>query len=198
MIHADKHNDDAELLRLIKKDDSGALKILFEKYFSALCFFASHFVKNTDLAEEVVSDIFLNVWLKRGKIQINVSLKSYLYTAVRNQSLNYLKKKNQSFEDIEVADREGEISYLGADDFIFYQETKDEIETLLQKLPEKREIIFRMNRLDGLSYKEIAEILSISVNTVQNQMVKAVKFLSEQYPKLKKLLALVPFFLIHF
>ena len=74
---------------------------------------------------------------------------------------------------------------MNADKFIQYEELKEDIDLLLRQLPKKRQIIFRMNRLDGLSYKEIAEILSISVNTVQNQMVEAVKFLSQQRPRHK-------------
>jgi RNA polymerase sigma-70 factor (ECF subfamily) len=74
---------------------------------------------------------------------------------------------------------------LRADKLIAYEELKDDIDTLLRQLPEKRRIIFCMNRFDGLSYKEIAEILSISIHTVQNQMVAAVKFLIDQQPRYK-------------
>jgi RNA polymerase sigma-70 factor, ECF subfamily len=192
MIPLGKYSTDEVLLSRIKHDDSGALKILFEKYFSPLCFFSNQFVKNTDNAEEAVSDVFLNIWLKRGKIEIKSSLKAYLYTAVRNQSLNYLKRNKIHYEDIEAEDGENLSSDLNADLLINYEELKHEIDILLRQLPKKREIVFRMNRIDGMSYKEIAEILSISVNTVQNQMVKAAKFISDQYPHIKKLFVLFP------
>jgi RNA polymerase sigma factor, sigma-70 family/RNA polymerase sigma-70 factor, Bacteroides expansion family 1 len=181
----DRYICDGDLLRRIKCDDSKALRILFERYFAALCHFASKFVKNSDLAEESVSDVFLNVWLKRERIEIKTNLKTYLYVAVRNQSLNYLKKNKKYLENLEIADREEKISDLNADRFIQYEEFKEDIDSLLRQLPEKRQMVFRMNRLDGLSYKEIAEILSISVNTVQNQMVEAVKFLSHRHPRHK-------------
>jgi RNA polymerase sigma-70 factor, ECF subfamily len=184
-MQKDKYISDEELLHRIKHDDTHALKILFERHFSLLCCFASRFVKNAHLAEEVVSDVFLNIWLKREKIEIKTNLKTYLFTAVRNQSLNYLKKNNKHFEDIDAVDKENKASDMNADKFIQYEELKEDIDSLLCQLPQKRQIIFRMNRLDGLSYKEIADILSISLNTVQNQMVEAVKFLSHRNPRLK-------------
>jgi RNA polymerase sigma-70 factor (ECF subfamily) len=176
----DKPISDEELIQRIKDDDAKALIILFERYFSALCRFACRFVKNANLAEEVVSDVFLNIWLKKEKIQIKINLKTYLYTAVRNQSLNYVKKNKIYLEEIETVVKENKISDLDADKSITYEELKNEIDILLQQLPEKRQVIFKMNRIDGLSYKEIAEILSISIHTVQNQMVAAVKFLTVQ------------------
>ncbi len=96
-MYIEKYNADEDLLSQIKHNDSGALKVLFEKYFAALCYFSNKFVRNTDLAEEAVSDIFLNIWLKKGKIEITTSLRAYLYTAVRNQSLNYLKQNKIRF-----------------------------------------------------------------------------------------------------
>lgn len=192
-MYIEKYNADEDLLSQIKHNDSGALKVLFEKYFAALCYFSNKFVRNTDLAEEAVSDIFLNIWLKRGKIEITTSLRAYLYTAVRNQSQNYLKKNKIHFEEIEMAEMEGKISESDADRLVNFEDLKNEIDIILKQLPKKREIVFRMNRIEGMSYKEIAEILSISVSTVQNQMVKAVKFISGQYPHLKKLFFLLSF-----
>jgi RNA polymerase sigma-70 factor (ECF subfamily) len=72
---------------------------------------------------------------------------------------------------------------MNADTFMNYEELKDDLDTLLQQLPEKRQVIFRMNRIDGLSYKEIAEVLSLSIHTVQNHMVAAVKFISNLHPR---------------
>jgi len=184
-MQENRNTTDEGLFHRIKNDDPQALKILFERYFSALCHFACKFVRNTNLTEEIVSDVFLNIWLKKEKIEIKINLKTYLYTAVRNQSLNYLKKNKIHLEDIETVVKENKTSDMNADNSITYEELKYDIDALLQQLPEKRQNIFRMNRIDGLSYKEIAEILSISIYTVQNQMVAAVKFLTNQYPRYK-------------
>ncbi len=186
-----KHKTDEELLLLISRDDHKSLEILFNRYYQALCFFSNRFLNNKYLVEEAVSDVFLNIWLKRGRIQIQSSIKAYLYTAVRNQSINYLKKKDYNFEDLEVVDKERVIANLSPDHFIYHEELKNEIEKIIRNLPEKRQLIFRMNRIDGFSYKEIAEVLSISVNTVQNQMGHAVKYLAEHLPRIKKFFILI-------
>lgn len=186
-----KNITDEELITRITESDSKALELLFKRYYPALCFFSNRFLNNKYLVEEAVSDVFLNIWLKRGRIKIQTSIKSYLYSAVRNQSINYLKKKDYNFEDLEVVDKERIITSLSPDHFLFHEELKNEIEKIIQSLPDKRQLIFRMSRIDGLSYKEIAEILSISINTVQNQMGHAVKYLTEQLPRIKKLFVLL-------
>jgi RNA polymerase sigma-70 factor (ECF subfamily) len=175
---------DDELIAHIQRDDARALKLLFERYYSSLCVFALRILKRKDLCEEAVSDVFTNIWLRRGKIEITSSVKSYLFAAVRNQSLNYLQANRPHGEELHVVDAERDA--LRADDFLLYKELEEEIGQLLQSLPERRQLIFRLCRFEGLSYKEIADLLSISIHTVQNQMVHAVKFLSSHYPRLLK------------
>jgi len=180
-MHEHRYSSDEDLFQCIKREDAKALKILFERYYSPLCHFAFKFVQEVHLAEEVVSDVFLALWLKKQTIEIRLNLRAYLYTAVRNQSLNYVKKNKILFEDIETVLHENNTSDLNADRIVLDEEMKGDVDAILQRLPEKRQLIFRMNRIDGFSYKEIAEILSISIHTVQNQMVAAVKFLTDQY-----------------
>jgi len=179
--------EDGKLFVRITKGDEKALKELFDKYYSNLCYFSFQFLKSRELAQEAAADIFLNIWLKRKSILINGSIKTYLYASVRNQSINYLKKNSPEFVNTEEGQGSAVTFYLSASPEVEQKELEIYIEKTLQKLPEKRQLIFRMSRIDGLSYAEIAEILKISINTVQNQMVKAVKFMEKQYPRLKKL-----------
>ncbi len=173
-----KGKEDIELFNQLKNNNSRALDELFCRYYQGLCHFSFQILKSVELAEEVVSDVFLNIWLKRDRIEIRTSLKAYLFTAVRNQSLNYNNKYSQMFfQDLEKLDKENLISEFPADQSVNYESTKIRIEDILSKLPEKRQLIFRMSRFDELSYKEIAEILNISVNTVQNQMIKAIQYI---------------------
>ncbi|MCX6169588.1 MAG: RNA polymerase sigma-70 factor [Ignavibacteriales bacterium] len=184
---AEKNISDNELLIQLKNVNAHALKILFDRYYPGLFYFAIQLLKNHQLAEEVVMDVFLNLWTKKATIEINTSLKAYLYTSVRNQSLNYIKRNRAKFEHVDYIDGVNISSDFSADQPIHTEDLIKEINALLKKLPRKRELIFRMNRFDGLTYKEIAETLSISVNTVQNQMVKAAKYISGKYPGFKKL-----------
>jgi len=183
--------NDEELFALIKRNDSKALKELFDKYFISLCGFSYTYVKSVDLSEEVVSDIFLNIWLKRSTLEIKSNLKAYLYTATRNRSINYLAKEKRNWESLEVADSESVSIENLPDEIINFKELESMVESIIQKLPPKRQLVFRLNRIDGLSYKEISNVLSISVNTVQNHMVKAVEFISNQYPNIKSIFTLL-------
>ncbi|MDP2035858.1 MAG: RNA polymerase sigma-70 factor [Ignavibacteria bacterium] len=188
------HNNkitDLELFQRIKESDPAALKILFERYFNPLCYFSFQIVKSIELSEETVSDVFAELWIKRSRINIQTSFKSYLYTAVKNRSINYYKQEKRISEPLDPNQLHLITSQTETDQLVNQQDLEKYIEELLNKLPEKRGLIFRMNRIDGLSYQEIADILSISIHTVQNQMIKAVKFMAEQFPRIKKLFSIL-------
>ena len=176
---------DEDLLQLVKNGNHHALETLYMRYFNLLCDFAHKYVRSNLTAEEVVSDVFLYIWLKRDQIKIQKNLKVYLFTAVKNRSFNYLQNNNKNFEDIDFVEKRKPLSSESADGLLLQKELEDEIEKIISQLPPKRQLIFRMSRIDGLKYKEIAEVLSISVRTVQNHMVEAVKFIANHYSKLK-------------
>ncbi len=179
------HKTDIELFDLIKALDNDALNMLFKRHYTSLCYFVYKFTNNQMDAEEIVTDLFLKIWQNSHKININKNVKLYLFISAKNSSINFLKKQNRTsfFEDFEE-DRYSNNS--SADELLNVLDLKKSLELLLQKLPPKREIIFRLNRFDGFGYKEIAQMLSISVNTVQNQMVKAVQFLTQYYSTFQK------------
>lgn len=182
---------DEELFSLLKKDNSNALKLLFSRHYENLCYFAFTYLKEKQIAEEAALDVFANIWEKRKSIVITGKVKTYFYTAVKNQSLNYLQKNRIFLERLDDVDRLLVAGQTRTDDLVYYEELKQKIDELIDKLPEKRKLIFKMNKYDGFSYAEIADILSISVSTVKNQMVKAVKYLNHNYPALKKIISLI-------
>lgn len=131
--------------------------------------------------------MFINVWEKRKSIQITGFVKPYLYTSVKNRALNYLRDNRLYIDQLDSVDQLTLTMLGNSDDKINYDELKNVIDGLIDSLPEKRRLIFKMNRFDELTYKEIADILSISESTVKNQMMKAVRFLNTQYPILKRI-----------
>ena len=184
MNNIDKYQDE-ELFDLIKEGRSYALKILFKKYYERLCHFADTIINDNVLSEEIVSDIFVNIWEKREQININYKVKSYLFTAVKNQSINYLKKRKLHTVSLYSAVQEKTGDSANPEEKLLYDELKEKVDNIIDKLPEKRKLIFQMNRFDGFTFQEIADILSLSVFTVRNQMVKAIKFLAKQYQQFK-------------
>src|SRR5690625_3281474 len=170
-------NTDDELIQRIKEADQAALEVLFERYYYALCDFAFQYVRSFDLTEEIVSDVFLNIWKRRERLNITSSFKAYIFRAVRNQSINYLKKENRDFDSLDLLENEASEEYQPDEEPIFC-ELENRIEVLLNTLPPRRKLIFKLSRIEGFTYQEIADILSISIHTGQNQMVQAVKTLA--------------------
>jgi RNA polymerase sigma-70 factor, ECF subfamily len=176
---------DEELFRRMKRDDARALKTLFERHYPALCGFAVSIVNNAETAEETVSDVFAELWLKRATIEIRTSVRQYLYGAVRNRSLNSLRSSGLRIDSFEGGDAEPADTEVAADQPLLFQELEQGIDALINRMPDRRRLIFRMSRIDGLSYQEIAGVLSLSIHTVQNQMVEAVKFLTRSSDHLR-------------
>ncbi|WP_159517001.1 RNA polymerase sigma factor [Sunxiuqinia indica] len=169
---------DSAIFAQISQGDQKALELLYERYYHPLCNFAFSFLKSVDYTEEVVSDVFLAVWLKRDTLSIKSSIKSYLFAAVRNHSVNFLKTQKKYFEEIERYEFRNNYNE-DADAHLTYAETLQQVEMIIDKLPPQRRAIFILNRMEGMKYKEIADLLAISVNTVQKQMTEAVKHVTQ-------------------
>ncbi|MGV8092525.1 MAG: RNA polymerase sigma-70 factor [Mangrovibacterium sp.] len=151
-----------------------ALRFLHDKYYHPMCLWANKHLHNEIIAEELVSDCFIKLWERRGKIVIEKSLKSYLFLMLRNQLVSHLRKdKNKPV--IET----GKIPEM-MDEMATEQDFYANLYTAINKIPEQRRRILEMAVFDSLTYKEIAERLNISVNTVKTQIGRAYLFLKEE------------------
>lgn len=146
---------------------------LFRTYFKQLSYFAFGFVKDQDTAKEIVHDVFINLWNKRDTIDLNKSVKSYLYTSVHNRCLNSIRD-NRKFNHMVEIESASEHYHSDSDNLVA-EEIQEKINKTLDSLPEKCREIFYLSRFEELRYNEIAERLSISVKTVEAQMSKALK-----------------------
>lgn len=169
------------LQELIAKSDQMAFRSLFDHYEEKLSLFAKAIVKNKDAATEVIDEIFVRIWKQRSQIVSIKNLNVYLYTATKNASLNYISRRaNQQvtepfdFINIELQDDQS------PDQQMVTAEIYKKIKAAVDELPPRCKMIFKLVREDGLKYKEVAEILNVSVNTVDAQMVIAVKRISEK------------------
>ncbi len=152
---------------------------LFNDHYSNLCAYANNFLKDVDASEEVVQEILFKLWTNKDSAIITSSIQSYLFRAVRNASLNVLKHVNIR-EDYKVQHEYERDDELSSEDEMIVSELDQKIREAIDQLPIERKKVFILSRYDGLKYKEIAEKLNISVSTVENQMVKALKFLREE------------------
>lgn len=148
----------------------------FSDYYRPLCLYALRILENTEEAEDVVQDVFSSLWEKREAIGQIKSVKSYLYTSVKNNSLQQLQKR-KPFSDIEEAQIAVDNS---EDEHIKRAELEAKLWELIDELPERQREIFLMAKRDGLQYKEIAEITGLSPKTVDNHVTRALHYLRKR------------------
>lgn len=140
--------------------------------------FAISITGNVEDAEEVVNDIFISIWDKQTELKEELGIKSYLFRSVKNRSLNKIRSSKTHFETMSE-----EIPLAGnfttGLDQIQFKETRDKVQFFVDQLPTRCRQVFLLSRVHDLSHKEIAELMDISVKTVENQIGFALKFLRE-------------------
>ena len=183
---------DLELLERVRKGDEKAFEMLFRTYYKSLCLFAFRILKDDEVAEEIVQDIYYYLWEKRENLELTTSVKSYLFKSVYNNSLKYLRhqkivknyesrvsKDDQMFDIQENHAEIGEITHI--------------IKLTLEQVPVRTREIFELNRNEGLKYQEISDKLEISIKTVEAHMTSILKLFREN---LKDYMVLILLFLI--
>ena len=174
-------------LSKIRKGDIKSFETLFNHYYPGMCSYGESLTKKESVAEEIVQDVFYNIWKNRNELHITTSWQSYLYRAVFNNSMMHLRKAkremplDERWAESQVQSQDNPAEELDA------KELNAVILFTLQKLPERTRQIFNMNRFEGLKYKEIAEKLSISVKTVESNMGKALKALRTSLDEFSKI-----------
>jgi RNA polymerase sigma-70 factor (family 1) len=180
---------DSELSLELDAINDVVMEDIFKSHYLQLCNYAHIFLKDTAEAEDVVQGVFYQLWKKKDSTEITTSLKSYLFTAVRNNCLkkiNHWKIRNQYKENIIHLDNKGSNNTM---DKVISRELEGQIKNAIEDLPEQCRLIFTLSRHSGFKYIEIAKHLEISVKTVENQMGKALRVLRE---KLKNYLIPLP------
>ncbi len=156
--------------------DQKRFEDLFKSHFPSLCHFAKQYVQDEDTAQDICQKVFISLWQKRAEIDPQQSVVSYLFTAVKNRCLNYIrdhKKYRSKVLDLDLAEEE----WTFQDDHFAEEELKEKIADALAALPEKCRRVFEMSRYQEMTYKEIAEELGIAQKTVEAHMSKAIKTL---------------------
>ena len=166
-----------KLISRLRNSDVKAFDQLFRNYSRNLFRFAFSLLKNKDDAEGIVQEVFLRVWNKRADIDSNRSFKSWLFTISYNLIIDELRLRLKEKEYINHLEKFFNTQDIITENEADYNLLKSQIDEVMEKLPDKRKMIYRLSRVEGLSNKEISEKLSISVKTVENQINLAIKFL---------------------
>jgi RNA polymerase sigma-70 factor, ECF subfamily len=165
-------------------------KSLYDTYYTCLLLYANSIINDIELSKDILQDIFLKLWEKRKEFSIKFSLKSYLYTAVRNSCMDHLKhlKVEKKYVDHSLVElKEKELTFFselfihpGEDDFEKYL---DEINTIIEELPEQCRKIFKLSRFEGMKNSEVSRHLNLSTRTVDTQIYRALKTIRQKLNK---------------
>jgi RNA polymerase sigma-70 factor, Bacteroides expansion family 1 len=169
------------ILRKIKEGDINTFEKVFREYYIPLCYYSTSITGRKDIAEEIVQDLFYIIWRDRESLQVYSSLKSYLYGAVRNKSLQYHEHREVQARHEQVVISKKDDNHASApDENLEYEELEKLIDKTLKSMPERRRKIFKMHRFDKKKYAEIAQFFSISIKTVEAEMTKALQSLRKE------------------
>jgi RNA polymerase sigma-70 factor, ECF subfamily len=158
--------------------DNRNFNCLFDELYTPLCQFCMRLVNDANIAEDIVQEQFVYLWENWQRLATIFSIKSYLYKAVKNRSINHLKKQfseNRFLQFHEVIDISQERTQASANDLLENEELEKLLEKAIESLPLRCRTIFNMKRFAEMSNKEIAESLDISIKTVEAQMTIAIK-----------------------
>jgi RNA polymerase sigma-70 factor (ECF subfamily) len=184
------------MLTLTRQLDESTLESLFKDYFIGLCQFAVGYVKDHEVAKEIVQDAFVSLWEKRQTIDLSKPVKSYLSATVRNRCLNYLRDHKKFSNDLLALENLSNETIYDQPDQLVESDIRIQITIAIEELPEKCREIFKLSRFQNLKYQQIADELQISVKTVETQMSKALQHmrfrLAEYLPIL--ILTVLPFY----
>lgn len=165
------------LVSELKNHNEKAFRKLYDFYHQDIYRYSVSILKSKELAEENVQEAFLKIWLLRENLNLEQSFKAYLVTIARNQAFKFLNKaaneatlKEEIFYNSQKSHNQGDYSVREID-------CKKLKKQAIKQLPPKRKLIFKMSRKQGKTYEEISQELGISVNTVKNQMSKALESL---------------------
>lgn len=169
--------DEKYLIEGLKNGNKLIFEEVYRDYYVPLCYYCLRYVETLEDSEEIVQDLFVKIWEKRDSMEINTSLKAYLYRSVQNYALNFLSKKKTQERYMMIQSRQLNDDFGIEKNELVEEELRVLLKHAILQLPEKRRRIFELSRFEGMKYSRIAEKLSISVKTVESQMTKALKYL---------------------
>ena len=165
------------IIRISVRSDEGAARELFNLFHPKLVRFAVFYVSSIHDANDIVSEVFIKFFRRLKKTHNIQDVSFYLYKAVKNQCLTYLKaqKKDYSLDEMDWDGAQYSYEIRNPESEFISRELSNKIEEAINSLPPKRKLIYKLVVIDGLKYKEAAEILDLSVKTVENHLLLAVK-----------------------
>ena len=173
-------NEEFFIIQKMVEGDENAFKYFFDTYYDDLCNFVNGYLRDETLSEDIVQSIFIYLWEHRDSLPTNSSIKAYLYSATKNKSLNHLRNlKNRHRIEGEFFTKPEIFSDEKADSYLEFEELKTILSNAVEVLPMQCKTIYQLSRDEGLTHREIAERMGITIKTVENQMTIAIRKIKE-------------------
>lgn len=184
------NHDDEYWIENIRQGDEQAFEILFKKYYLPLTRFAWRYVSSKAIAEELIQEFFTILWENRRTWSTEGSIRAYLYKSVKNLSFNHLKHQEikNRYDSEWMLQKENNPQIEPMDNR--EQQIRTAIANAIEELPVRSKMTYKLHRYDGLTYEEIADVMGVSIKTVESQMTRTLKILRG------KLSYLLPFLVI--
>ncbi|SMO71202.1 RNA polymerase sigma factor [Fodinibius sediminis] len=174
---------DKTLVEQIRNSNKEAFEKLFRRYYSGLHRFLWGYVQNSQVAEDMVQEVFVRVWENRGELNPNEKVKNYLYKVGRNLAIDHSRHKKivREWEKEKKALHSYSSDKKRVDEKLHNKFMLKEVKKAIEELPSRRRLVFILSRYEGMTYKEIAKELDISVNTVDTQICRALQTLRDKF-----------------
>lgn len=191
----DRHAEETHWIKAIRDGEKEVFRQMFEAYYDPLLRFAFRYVRSKAVAEGLVQNVFLWIWENRAEWQVEGSLRTYLFRAVKYKAMDYWRRERTRQRYMEQLSEEQEsctvpkVPNEPEEKGAFVRAVRQAIE----ELPERPRMVYKLSRLEGLTYREIANVLEISPKTVETHMSRALDFLRERLIRHVPLLAVVGF-----
>ena len=172
--------NERKLILGLKRGDHDSYETLFKLYYVKFVNFADAIIKDRNAAKDIVQDAFIKIWANRARLDENQVLQNYIYVIVKRLILNYLRDHRPAESlDSEVAQKLQSTAWGGQDLIVIANETRNRMQDIIARMPAQRRTVFAMSRNQGMTNKQIAEALQISVKTVERHMTLALAELRE-------------------
>lgn len=169
-------------VKKLKEGNKTEFEKIYYEFFDVLFALSFQYTLNRTISEEIVQDSFLRLWEIKNGLADDTNIKNFLYIITKNNCLNYLRNQQTAWKYINhVKEKEyfylTKLLYEDDNNYVEFAELMNSVSEAIEKLPEEQKATFKLNRLNGMKYKEIADQLQISIKTVESRISKALKFL---------------------
>lgn len=166
-----------------KKGDAAAFDVIFDCYSDKIYWIAFGILKDEDVAKDIVQDVFVKLWMKRDKVNPELTFDNYIFTITYNTIRSAIKKHLIRSQAIALLLKEGPEVINDTDADLVYSDLYELASSAIERLPPKRKTVYKLSKQEGMKIKEIAASMNISTRTAENHLALALKFLKEELSK---------------